>query len=214
MPNPRLALREDGFVAIEGFLSLREVKQTKKNLSEYSEIAGSRRLLDSEWCRDLAICVKDRISGLGLICGGTAVLCTYFNKSATTNWAVAPHRDLAIPVSTAFMHTGWKHWSTKEKIPHVQPPLQVLSQLLSVRLNLDVTSPANGAIKVAPGSHLDVGGANPSFVCAGSQGSALIMRPLLSHSSSKSSSGQARRVLQFLLAPSNLPPPAQWYYSV
>lgn len=54
----------------------------------------------------------------------------------------------------------------------------------------------------------------PDQLCPVSAGGALLMRPLLQHASSKSSSGKPRRVLHFVFAPRALPQPLRWRWSV
>lgn len=59
-----------------------------------------------------------------------------FNKSLDANWQVAWHQDLTIAVATQEEVEGYSSWSVKEGVVHVQPPVQVLEQMLSVRLHL------------------------------------------------------------------------------
>lgn len=51
-------------------------------------------------------------------------------------------------------------------------------------------------------------------VCTAGQGSAMAMRPLLLHASSKSTGGSRRRVLHFLFGPRTLPFGLQWQQAV
>ena len=41
-------------------------------------------------------------------------------------------------------------WSTKDGTPHVQPPVELLQQMVTVRLHLDDCDEANGALRVLP----------------------------------------------------------------
>ena len=54
----------------------------------------------------------------------------------------------------------------------------------------------------------------PDQLCPVPAGGALLMRPLLQHASSKSSSGKPRRVLHFVFAPRALPHPLSWRWLV
>src|SRR5262245_26667498 len=61
--------------------------------------AGSRRLLQYEWCRDLAEQVRLHPEVSVLLAGdAVAVQCTLFDKSPAKNWLVALHQDRSIPV--------------------------------------------------------------------------------------------------------------------
>ena len=62
-----------------------------------------------------------------------AVQCTYFEKSADRNWLVPIHQDLAIPVARRVEHPALRGWSHKEGSLFVQPPADVLAQLVAVR---------------------------------------------------------------------------------
>jgi hypothetical protein len=75
-----------------------------------------------------------------------------FNKSDEANWQVAWHQDLAIAVSEKAEVEGYSSWSVKNGVPHVQPPEEILEQMLTVRLHLDADE-TNGALWVSPGSH-------------------------------------------------------------
>src|SRR5687768_18250969 len=76
-----------------------------------------------------------------------------FNKNEDANWQVAWHQDLAIAVDKRVEIEGFTRWSTKSDTPHVQPPVQILEQMLNVRVHLDAADETNGALWVSPGSH-------------------------------------------------------------
>lgn len=129
-----------------------------------------------------------------------------FNKSPATNWQVAWHQDLAIAVNSQQKIDGYSSWSVKEGVVHVQPPVDVLEQMLTVRLHLDSADDTNGALWVSPGSHRlgrlrssdapGVAEKNGKHLCAVSAGDALLFRPLILHASRKAASTRPRRVLR------------------
>ena len=43
----------------------------------------------------------------------------------------------------------------KHGVPHVQPPVKLLAEMVTLRLHLDFTHSGNGALRVIPGSHLE-----------------------------------------------------------
>jgi ectoine hydroxylase-related dioxygenase (phytanoyl-CoA dioxygenase family) len=83
-----------------------------------------------------------------------AAQCTLFSKSIATNWLVPLHQDLSIPVAERVDSGRCSGWSEKEGELFVQPPVQVLEQVLALRLHLDDCDERNGALRVVPGSHL------------------------------------------------------------
>jgi hypothetical protein len=119
----------------------------------------------------------------------------YFIKSPEENWSVAWHQDLTIAVRERREVPGFGPWSVKDGIPHVQPPIEVLERMVTVRLHLDDAVEANGALKVFPGSHKfghlshgqieQVCRERREVVCAAPAGGVMFMRPLLLHASGR-----------------------------
>ena len=99
--------------------------------------------------------------------------------------------------------------------------MELLENMLTVRLHLDDTDESNGALQVLPGSHrfgrLSAGriralrSEHAEFVCPAAAGDALLMRPLLLHASSRSASARHRRVLHIEYAGFGLPPELHWH---
>jgi ectoine hydroxylase-related dioxygenase (phytanoyl-CoA dioxygenase family) len=148
-----------------------------------------------------------------------AVQCTFFEKSAATNWLVPIHQDLSIPVSGRVDHPALSGWSEKEGAVFVQAPDSVLEQMLAVRVHVDDCSLEDGPLRVVPGSHefgrLEPAQAAQAGRTAGvaipaNRGDALLMRPLVLHASSKSSGSSLRRVLHFVFGPESLPYGLSW----
>lgn len=147
----------------------------------------------------------------------------YFDKHRDANWKVAWHQDLTIAVRRKIEADGYSSWSVKAGIPHVQPPVAILENMLALRLHLDDTDEANGALRVIPGSHrygrLDAQ-AIPHLkehhgivTCPVNKGGAMLMRPLLLHASSAATLPRHRRVLHFEYSSASLPEGMDWYES-
>jgi hypothetical protein len=129
----------------------------------------------------------------------------YFDKSAETNWLVPWHQDLTLALRAPATVPGFGPWSEKEGIPHVQPPVELLEQMLTVRLHLDDADETNGALRVLPGSHRlgrltspriqELRSTGTEVLCSAAAGAALLMRPLLLHASGRSTSPRHRRIL-------------------
>jgi len=145
----------------------------------------------------------------------------YFDKSEESNWGVSWHQDLTIAVAERVEVAGFSAWSVKEGIPHVQPPVNFLKQMLTIRLHLDDADDTNGALRVLPGSHRQ-GRLNEARIeewrstgtehlCVAAAGDALLIRPLLLHASSRSTSTGHRRVLHIEYAGFALPEALRWH---
>ena len=145
----------------------------------------------------------------------------YFDKSPESNWLVPWHQDLTLALRSRTEVPGFGPWSVKGDVPHVQPPTELLEQMLTVRLHLDDADETNGALRVLPGSHR-LGRLSPAQVleqrtrqadvlCTVAAGNALLMRPLLLHASGRSTSQRHRRVLHIEYAAFTLPYGLDWH---
>ena len=217
---------DEGFVSIESMLDAGECDALTAKLDRASPgSAGSRALLSQAWCRELAARMRGHhILRTLLPTAHVAVQCTYFEKSMSRNWLVPVHQDLGIPVAERIDHPQLNAWSHKEGSWHVQPPPSVLQQLIAVRLHLDDCLADDGPLRVVPGSHrlgiIDDETAaamrrnEGEVACVGARGSALLMRPLLLHASSKACGTSLRRVLHMVFGPPALPFGLRWHHAV
>lgn len=145
----------------------------------------------------------------------------FFNKSPLGSWVVPWHQDVTIAVKARAEVPGYGPWSLKEGVTHVQPPLEILEQMLTLRLHLDDCDEENGALKVIPSTHRlgRLGARQIGFLrdrqaatlCRARAGDALLMRPLLLHASGHSRSERHRRVVHIEYATCRLPQPLKWY---
>ncbi|HEY6377368.1 MAG TPA: phytanoyl-CoA dioxygenase family protein [Edaphobacter sp.] len=104
---------------------------------------------------------------------------------------------------------------------HVQPPDYVLEKMLSVRIHLDDCPATNGALRVIRESHrngklaetaiADMIRGCEAVTCEMRAGGALLMRPLLIHSSSASETPAHRRVVHLDYANISLPAGLSWF---
>lgn len=147
----------------------------------------------------------------------------FFDKTAESNWGIFWHQDLSIAVRRREQVDGFRPWSIKAGIPHVQPPPKILDHMLTVRLHLDDCFEANGALRVIPGSHRSARLSLPEterlqqnsrpITCEVGRGGAVLMKPLLLHSSHKAVSDTRRRVVHLEFAAGPLPEPLEWYHA-
>jgi hypothetical protein len=222
----RTAFTTQGFALAPQVLTAAECESAGLRLAGVSaDSAGTRCLLSQDWCQALAATVRRHPSIAQWVpFDFAAVQCTYFEKSPSRNWLVPVHQDLSIPVAARVAHASLSGWSEKEGSLYVQPPVELLEQLVAVRLHIDACSASDGPLRVVPGSHL-LGRITPEaaaaarqsqaeVICAAERGSAMAMRPLLLHASSRSTGRGMRRVLHFLFGPRRLPFDLQWQQAI
>jgi hypothetical protein len=217
----RQSVAEQGFTTISSILDESECKELVVELGPVTG-AGRREMLILPSIAKLA--GSDRLRSLVRphVAGPPRpVRGIYFDKSPETNWMVAWHQDLTLAVLRQIDVPGFGPWSLKEGVPHVQPPVGLLEQMVTVRLHLDVCDGANGALCVIPGTHR-LGRLSAeaiqrlrderfATICPVSAGGALLMRPLLLHSSGRSSTQGHRRVIHLEYAGFDLPGGLRWH---
>ena len=214
---------EDGFALLPDLLSEPELARIGAALAGRSEV-GARDRLAEPWCHDLALRLHaDARLRDALPRAHVPVQCTSFEKSVARNWLVPVHQDVAIPVAARVQHPALAGWSNKDGTWFVQPPVDVLAQLVAVRLHVDDCGADDGPLHVVPGSHrrgrLDDASAialrdvRGTVACPAARGGAMILRPLLLHASSKATGTSRRRVLHFLFGPRELPCGLAWAHS-
>ena len=203
--NPSLIT--DGYEIHRKLLSDTEVADLRREADCIAEAAGSA-------CVRHLRCLSRRfdalsVSGtlLSIIPDGMRpVRSILFDKTESENWPVPWHQDLTIAVTQEFQISGYGPWSHKDGSPHVQPPIELLEKMVTIRLHLDDTPATNGALRVIPGSHQygriraeELRGYDKSSVvaCECRSGDALLMSPLILHSSRRSESPTRRRVVHF-----------------
>jgi hypothetical protein len=142
-----------------------------------------------------------------------------FNKAGDANWTVPWHQDKSIAVAARLDASGYGPWSTKAGVVHVQPPIDILREMITFRVSLDPCGPDNGPLRVIPGSHRSIltpeqveglCSVEHEFACSTEAGGVVIMRPLLLHASSPAKAGNHRRVLHVEFGPRSLSGGLRW----
>lgn len=142
----------------------------------------------------------------------------YFDKPETSNWYVAYHQDLTISVDKKLELPGFGPWTTKQNQFAVQPPVNVLENIYTIRIHLDDTDENNGALKVVPKSHAK-GIYRPETIdwtveteeiCNVEKGGIMLMKPLTLHGSNRTTNGKKRRVIHIEFSDTELPEVLQW----
>ena len=158
-----------------------------------------------------------------LLPGGAQVIRSlYFDKPAHANWIVNWHQDLTVNLTHREEHPGFQNWRRVRGCSVVQPPVDLLQHIVTVRIHLDNCFAENGALRVVPGSHrygvTDMRKWSPEedgiAVCEVSAGGIMLMKPLLLHSSRRSAAGARRRVIHLECCAEPLPGTLQWKEAV
>jgi ectoine hydroxylase-related dioxygenase (phytanoyl-CoA dioxygenase family) len=227
------AIEHDGFAIVPEVIDENEISHALTVLKRAEESAGARRRGGVYAIRNLLVVAPEigelvdasRIRPLieqvlGVSC--FVVRSILFDKTPEANWKVVWHQDLSIAVRARHDVEGFSGWSEKAGVVHVQPPVEILERMLTLRLHLDASDEANAPLRVIPGSH--AGGRLSAEAitslrerseitsCLVPRGGALLMRPLLLHASSAARVPQHRRVVHLEFAAASLPDGLEWYH--
>ena len=138
----------------------------------------------------------------------------YFDKNESANWLVPLHQDLTVRVHRRHDFEGYGPWSVKEGVDCVQPPVEILDRIVTLRIHLDSCDEKSGALKVVPKSH-KVGVIDSHefekwqeekglVSCDVEAGDIMVMKPLLLHKSEAAEIASHRRVIHLEYAAGEL----------
>ena len=129
-----------------------------------------------------------------------------FNKSSTANWSVPWHQDRVIALAERIETAGYTNWVEKDQVWHCEPPVELLNNLIFIRVHFDGCDEKNGAMEIAQGSHRkglvdarhakDVAESHEIEVCRAAPGDVLIVKGLTLHRSGSSQAEGSRRALR------------------
>ncbi|HYG14751.1 MAG TPA: phytanoyl-CoA dioxygenase family protein [Bacteroidia bacterium] len=220
-------INQKGFQIIENIYSAEEINRiidkinrtgtATNNFRKSSELYAIRNFLNE--IPEIQMLVfnqnlKSLVAGFGL--GYLPVKSIYFDKPPQSNWFVAWHQDITISVNEKANADGYSNWVPKNGYYSVNPPVEVLENLVTVRIHLDDTTAGNGALHVLPASHLEgikrvekVDAGN-RYICEVKGGGVMLMKPLLFHSSARTANNERRRVIHIEFSNMELPGRLKW----
>lgn len=230
LDNHKSHILEYGFVVINNVFSKQELEEidtvlqsidtSKENFRKSEDLFAIRQFLkevpeikDLIFNENIRKVVKEIFGEKYFV-----VKSIYFDKPETSNWYVAYHQDLTISVDKKLELPGFGPWTTKQNQFAVQPPVNVLENIYTIRIHLDDTDENNGALKVVPKSHAK-GIYRPETIdwtveteeiCNVEKGGIMLMKPLTLHGSNRTTNGKKRRVIHIEFSDTELPEVLQW----
>ncbi len=220
----------DGFVIVDDFLdpetiarlidAVESLRGDETSTRTKRGVAFARRnLLDLDFIRKLIAGARVRDLLETVSPGLIAIRAILFDKTGSANWTVPWHQDRSIAVREKLDVPGFGPWSTKAGVIHVQPPMEILQQMITFRIHLDSCGRENGPLRVIAGMHqrildpTEIEQATAKLaeqICSTAAGGLLIMRPLTLHASSPAAMPSHRRVIHIEFGPRGLPGGLQW----
>ncbi len=216
-----LTIGPDGAQLYASLLPESDIERLRTHFSECAPAMAGYRVQGPElgWLLD-GDSVLVRVAAELL--GGKAwpVRAVFFNKDASSNWLTPWHQDRTIPLQARHDLPGFQVWSLKNGIHHVEPPMEVIKNMVTLKVHLDPCYYDSGPIRIALGSHrlgrVEVSGmeaavANAEHVdCVAAKGDVWAVATSILHSSGKSTRADSRRILHLDFANYDLPQPLQW----
>ena len=144
-----------------------------------------------------------------------------FDKSPDKNWSLGWHQDRTIVVKKRIETECFGPWSVKRGLHHVEPPFEIFSSMVTLRIHLDDVDKNNAPLLIAAGSHVhkkvqiekieQVVSEHEVHSCLASRGDIWAYKTPIIHASEASASNKSRRVLQVDFCNHHLPNGLQWY---
>lgn len=230
LQNHKNSIQENGFTVINNIFSNEEIERiseviqnidtSKETFRKSEDLFAIRQFLkEIPEVKDLIF--NDKIKNVIKEIFGEnyfVVKSIYFDKPEKSNWYVAYHQDLTISVDKKHELPNFGPWTKKQNQFAVQPPLNILENIFTIRIHLDDTDEKNGALKVVKKSH-SKGIYRPETIdwnveteeiCNVEKGGVMIMKPLILHGSNRTTNGQKRRVIHIEFSDMELPEELNW----
>ncbi|MFN3378523.1 MAG: phytanoyl-CoA dioxygenase family protein [Runella zeae] len=228
--KPKQELLDNGFAVIDHVYSPEEVQSiltiinqadmSNETFRKTNDLFAIRQFL-KEVPQTIDLIFNDKLkTAIRHILGDDffVVKSIYFDKPATSNWYVSYHQDLTISADKKLELDNFGPWTKKQNQFAVQPPINILENITTIRIHLDNTDENNGALKVIPKSHLKKiyrpetinWNIETENICCVKQGGIMLMKPLTLHSSSRTTNNKKRRVIHLEFANIELPKELRW----
>lgn len=228
--NAKKEIKENGFSILDDIYSDTEIQQlltviedadTSGETFRKSENLFAIRQFLKEIPETLPLIFNDKLRHIIHEIFGEnyyVVKSIYFDKPGESNWFVPYHQDLTISVAEKKETGGFGPWTIKQGQFAVHPPLDFLENIFTIRIHLDEANNNNGALKVVDNSH-SKGIYRPETIdwqtetevtCNVPKGGIMLMKPLLLHSSGRTTNNARRRVIHIEFSSKELPAGLQW----
>ncbi len=149
-----------------------------------------------------------------------AVRAILFDKTAAANWSLGWHQDRTIAVKERINVEGYGPWTVKNGLIHVEPPFDLLADMVTLRAHLDAVAATNAPLLIAPGSHRlgriavrdipEVVEHCGTVACLADRSDVWLYATPILHASERAAHPSHRRVLQVDFARAQLPGGLHW----
>ncbi|MFN3754240.1 phytanoyl-CoA dioxygenase family protein [Flavobacterium sp.] len=230
LDKTKTALNELGFSVVNNVYSEYEIElissfinglDTSKPIFRKTDDLFAIRQFVKEFPEIKSLLFNDNLKKIIQEIGGEncfVVKSIYFDKPEKSNWFVAYHQDLTISVDKKIETEGFGPWTVKQNQFAVQPTLDILENIFTIRIHLDDTDENNGALKVIDKSHTksiyrtetinwDI---EKETICSVNSGGIMLMKPLILHGSNRTQNNKRRRVIHIEFSSKDLPENLKW----
>lgn len=221
--SPEEIFRLDGYYLCENVFRPNTVSEIA---CDFESVSSGKRLfkffgaLANKQILDTLNLISNKFSGA--ITRPVRVI--YFDKTSAKNWALGWHQDRTIAVKRRAELHGFKSWSCKAGMQHVEPPFEVMQKMTTLRVSIDKSDAESGGLEVIPGSHLfgrlddvatqQVSASMSPRIIKSKAGDVLVLATPIVHKSGQNLSDKHRRVVHIDYSWASLPSPLEWAFEV
>ena len=198
------------------FVLLERLAATELGRGPGARICGNR-MLNELLAEDASL---DNIAQSRLGKKARPVRAVLFDKTAQSNWALGWHQDRTIAVQQKRAVPGFRPWSKKVGLVHVEPPFDIIARMVTLRAHLDECDQDNAPLMIVPGSHLvsrlqvnetaKVADKLGGLTCLANAGDVWLYATAIVHASEAARKPRRRRVLQVDYSCDDLPGGLKW----
>ncbi|PHS42037.1 MAG: phytanoyl-CoA dioxygenase [Robiginitomaculum sp.] len=217
--NDQLRLELDGGVWFRNALNRTDI-ETLNKVAICEKQHGERINWDSSRAKTITKITNLHNLVSTVLPNAKPVRALVFNKSTDTNWGVPWHQDRVISVKDKHDVKGYKNWTKKSGVWHVEPPVDILEKMVFVRIHLDENTKNNGCMEIALRTHkfgyipahaqANIIASAQTELSVANKGDILVVKALILHRSRQSKSGDTRRTLRVDYTNQQLPAPLEW----
>ena len=136
------------------------------------------------------------------------------------NWALGWHQERTIAVKERRAVDGFRNWNLKSGMQHVEPPFEILSCMVTLRVHIDPVPSDNAPLLIVLGTHKlgrvsdtearEIALRSETIACLAEPGDVWLYSTPILHASEAATSPKRRRGLQVDYSADELPGELEW----
>jgi ectoine hydroxylase-related dioxygenase (phytanoyl-CoA dioxygenase family) len=217
-----LSYLSDGAKLFAGVLRSEQLRALEEILSSLPKDQAGLRLRDIDGLASFLDSSSDIGRCATSVLGNDArtVRAILFDKTADMNWALGWHQDRTIAVRERRPVDCFRNLNLKSGMQHVEPPSEIMSRMVTLRVHIDPVPSDNAPLLIALGSHKlgrvsdtdarEIALRSETAACLAEPGDVWLYSTPILHASEAAMVPKRRRVLQVDYSADELPGELEW----